>query len=244
MSEQPSGAEKIARTLGEKSSSFFKRGEPKDTGPAIEMVPREFPKGAMIHKYPVNRASEVVISIPTHLRTWWVLAYVLAPFLLLLAIGGGLLFGIVEPSWYQDSRGRNQYSEGYFTIMPLLIAIVATIIVLLLIYYATNPTTKITITPKTITIGKYRFEREHVNGMRMGYEVSYDNGTTSPFVQSQIFFTGLRISYGPWGEDLPYMVSKYHGPEYVNWINSILDYVGSPEPRATAPEEGRREQRF
>lgn len=243
MNDQPSN--KSASDLADRATSMLNRpGKLKINRPVVDMEPRKFPKGTTIHKNPTSPDSEAIVSLRTHLRNWWILPYVLGPVILLLAIPIGIYSGIVGPEYYTDNFGRGRYAEGYFTIIPLIIALAVVIVAVFLLYQLTNPVTRITITPSTVTIGKYRFKREHSKGLRMGYEVTHDTSNSSMLSEKQIFFTGLRLSYGPWGEDLPYMVNKYHGAEYVNWINSILDYVGSPEPQSTAPEEGRREQRF
>ena len=50
--------------------------------------------------------------------------------------------------------------------------------------------------------------------------------------------SGLRVAYGRWGDDLDYMVNKYHAPEYVVWMNEVIAEVGKVKGLACDPHGG------
>ena len=173
-----------------------KPGVPASSRRVKVLVPREVPKGAHIHRRPKN-GTEATISLPTHIRTWWVLAYVLAGPMIIAAIALGLVAGVVEHEVYRDEYGRWRESPGYFTWWPMVFFLALSALGTWLIHRAFNKDTKITITPEHITVGDYKFDRKYTGGLRLGYEVEQTVGDASPFQSNQLFFSGLRMSYGP-----------------------------------------------
>ncbi|WP_208352870.1 hypothetical protein [Pseudaestuariivita rosea] len=210
----------------------------------VDVKPREMPNGAKIHAAQNGSDETIEVSLPTHIRTWWILPYVLAPFLLYIAIVLGGIWGIVEDSWTQDNFGRSVYNEAYFTFQPMITLIIVFSGLLFLLYWLLNPRTRIIITSEVITIGRYCFDRKHTGGMRLGYSVQCDGETPLMFKNRQMVFAGLRMSYGPWGEDLPYMVNKYHGAEYVMWLNGLIANAKMSDIIDETVQRGHREQLF
>lgn len=97
---------------------------------------------------------------------------------------------------------------------------------------------------ETIDVNGMLFDRKHTEGFRIGYKVEGSGDQVESWDAKGVGFKTLRLSYGPWGEDLPYMANAYHAIEYVNWMNAIIAEVGKPAPAATDVGSGRREQAF
>lgn len=210
---------------------------------AKTITPREYPKGARVHQLPSQQSDTAVLSLPTHYRSWWIVPAFLAIPLIMAAITWGGSAGFVPDEWVTDTWGRQQYRAGYFTYAPMIMAITITVGALIFVHFRFNRHTTITITPDMITIGRFHFDRKYAGSLRLGYEIDYQ-GDQSSFIRGQFLFSGLRLSYGPWGEDLPYMVDRYHAAEYVNWVNLFVEQVGSPPAAENNASEGRREQIF
>ncbi|WP_161793899.1 hypothetical protein, partial [Jannaschia aquimarina] len=88
----------------------------------------------------------------------------------------------------------------------------------------------IEISEGTIKVGGKYYAREHSSGFRIGYKVEgQDAGLKNHFMDKSFGMTGLRLSYGEWGEDLPYLINSYHSAEMVIWMNGIVAGVGKTE---------------
>ncbi|WP_114964084.1 hypothetical protein [Tritonibacter mobilis] len=156
------------------------------------------------------------VSIPTALRTWWIVPFLAIPAFVLIAISIGLLMSFVAPGY--TSRG---YTDGYFTPVPLLIGIVVALAGSWFIWMQCFPRVTIEATPEGVTVGKYCFDWRAIEGFRIGYTaggIEREN--------TQLGFQGLVLGYGPYGFDLPYMVRKYYAAYYVIWLNDMLDTIG------------------
>jgi len=134
-------------------------------------------------------------------------------------------------------------------LLIFLIPIVLTLVFFIWLQKITHPTITIQITPTEIHVGDLQFDRADFHGFRTGNSESSGEGDKSSWTpdgigHNQLMWTALRPQIGRWGEELPYMVPKTVAHDYVIWLNEVAAHVGAPAPKQTAPEEGRREQRF
>lgn len=90
------------------------------------------------------------------------------------------------------------------------------------------PMVEVRVNPETIKVGGYLFDRRYTGGFRIGYEMESPDKSFTPM-------TGLRMSYGPWGEDLPFLVSKNRSVEMINWMNQAIDHVALPDTSKNTP---------
>jgi len=84
------------------------------------------------------------------------------------------------------------------------------------------------------------FDTAHYSGMRKGFEMK------SGKVKDQAglgIFTGLRVGYGEWGEETPFMFQKMRGLEYIIWMNGMIEPVVTGGA-VHESEFGEREQSF
>jgi len=84
------------------------------------------------------------------------------------------------------------------------------------------------------------FDTMQYSGMRKGHELK------SGKVKDQAglgIFTGLRVGYGEWGEETPFMFQKMRGLEYILWMNGMIEPVVTGEA-VHESEVGERKQSF
>lgn len=134
-------------------------------------------------------------------------------------------------------------------IIIFIVPLVITVLFSMWLHRITHPKIIIRVTPSEIEVGDLKFSRADFHGFRIGgtesgKESQGSDWDPSALGHNQLVWTALRPKIGDWGEELPYMVPKSVAHDYVIWLNELVAYVGAPPPKATAPEEGRREQRF
>ena len=69
---------------------------------------------------------------------------------------------------------------------------------------------------------------DRAQGFRLGYSVG---GVER--VDKVWKYQGIRMSYGPYGDDIPFMVHDFYAPIYVVLLNDLLQAV---QPRSVADE--------
>jgi hypothetical protein len=98
-------------------------------------------------------------------------------------------------------------------------------------------------TPQYIKVGKLYFDRGHYGGMRIGYEI--DTGMAllkNDFHDLGVGLQALRLSYGLWGEDLPFLVNRYHAAEIVIWMSYMISLTEAGKD--PTPQTGVRSQQY
>lgn len=103
-------------------------------------------------------------------------------------------------------------------------------------------------TPSQLRVGHMVFDRAYYRGMRLGYSDPNES------IKAKAFGFGigegwgggiaLRVAYGRWGENTPYLINGYYAVSYINWMNEQIAAVGAPEPSGTDYALGRREENF
>lgn len=206
---------------------------------------RDVPKGAKL--VAVNDRESITVELPTAIRYWWTFPYLAAPLLcvfVFLPVGGtiGVYFAL-------------QANAVLGLIWPVLggaVAILAGVMTYFGLRRLTHPKTLFHITQEAVQVGKIVIPRdEHFGGLWSGGEQMMqrkpEEQSMHPvkgFKDDGMFWTPLRVTYGRWGEPLPYMLPKDEANDYILWIAEILEWVSPPEERANIPEAGIRAQSF
>jgi len=193
--------------------AFMLRVNPPQTSPPTDAPIRPYPRFASLPEF--TQGEGFLATIPTVRRSWWIVGLlgIAALWLTFIPVGIGLSF--VAPTWERN---------GYFTPIPLLIAIGVLVAVSYAILRAIFPRIKIMADRSEIRVGKFRYDWNTAAGMRVGYSIGgVERSSEQGFLWFQ--YTGMRMAYGQWGHDLPYMVSSYYSVAYAAWINQLLETI-------------------
>ncbi|AFO87181.1 hypothetical protein PGA2_c11740 [Phaeobacter inhibens 2.10] len=106
-------------------------------------------------------------------------------------------------------------------------------------YSMTRPIVRVVVDKDYVRFGSYKFDRRFASGMRIGYS-SDDVELSKTVTQPRFGVTVLRFGYGPWGEDMKYMVNAHYASDICNWMNEVIDSVGAPKPKENDAQEGRK----
>ena len=166
----------------------------------------------------VERMEEGVgfsITIPTARRTWWTVGILV----IFAVVTAGPPFVATQSVFGNTWTGRG-YSELYFS-WPAFLTYLAILAALVwAVWWVCFPRIRITADHEGITVHNRLYPWHTARGFRMGYSLG---GVERSDKQGP--FIGLRVAYGPWGDDLPYLVSQYHAPAYVMFLNEALQQV-------------------
>lgn len=205
--------------LGKKAGGFARQlggstglPDPKSGAGAIEYIPvRSSPKGTRLE---TQTEDTVVLRFRAAIRFWWMLPYVLLGITAFGSLPLGLFIGTyMNPSGY--AAGFNQFFSASLFWTPVVLLGLT-----IFSWYATTPWVTVVANRKHILVGPYYFSRDHYSGVRIGYEIQTTSGILkNGFDDLSLGLQGIRVGYGPWGEDLPYLVNKYHASEIVLWLN-------------------------
>ncbi len=205
-------------------------------------TPREHPRGISLIKHSKDILIFRVKAAHRRLR-WLPVGIAVVGLPIAIALGG--IGGINEGGWV---NGR--HINPYFSFWPMIICCLIVLGIAIVLWRELWPDLKFEITPTEIKVANLIYDRKHFGGMRIGYEIdSKSEGVKLGFVDAingdhSLGFTGLRIQYGRWGDDLDYMVNKYHAAEYVVWMNEMIATVGAPEAKEHEPSKGRKKAEF
>jgi hypothetical protein len=212
--------------------------------PEYGYVPvRQHPKGT---KLIIQGRNDVHLQFKAAVRFWWKFYYVMLAVCVGATFFGGLVgFGVAMSNLSSMARRGVFTDPGSIEIyIGAIIGFVIAVIPTIYVYRWTHPWVDVHADSKSIKVATFRFDRRYYGGFRVGYELQTTVGMLkNDFHDIDLGLQGLRFCYGQWGEDLPYLVSKYHANEIVMWINQK---IAETEPKATAPvtESGQRPQRF
>lgn len=106
-------------------------------------------------------------------------------------------------------------------------------------YAVTRPVVRIIVDKNYVQFGSYKFDRRFAGGLRTGY-ASEETELTTNITQSKFGVTNLWFAYGPWGEEMKYLVNAKHADAICNWMNGIINAVGAPEPKENDAAKGRK----
>ena len=194
---------------------------------------RKTPKGTRIRH---RSADYTILEIKCAIRFWY--------WFLPACAGGGVYF--LPPILAAVTATRPNEIPMLWTLWTVLmigVALVASVM--------TRPWVKVTVTPTDIQFGSKLFDRQHHWGMTIGYtlEGRDANGENihnlkNDFHDLSLGLSAIRLTYGRWGEDLPYLVNKYHAAEIIVWMNEIIAEVGAPPAPAHDIDQGRKVETF
>jgi hypothetical protein len=192
---------------------------------------RETPKGTRLVK--LREGEFVVLKFRAAIRFWYLVAFAAVPAVFVL--GGPI--GFAASLIFRTGPYGLPNTGAYFWVFVIL-----SVLAYLAIRRA-YPWVTLIATPQYIKVGKLYFDRGHYGGMRTGYEISTSAGLLkNDFHDLGIGLVALRLSYGLWGEDLPYLVNRYHGAEIVIWMNYMIGLAeAEKEP---SPQTGVRSQQY
>lgn len=213
-----------------------------DLNRSKDVEPRPYPRGIYLDK---NSADELRFRIKATRRKWRWLPFALILPVYAIASTLGPILGFRSDYWV----GR-QYVAPSFSWMPTFLLLVVGTVFLVWLYKQFWLALPIRVTPTHINVNGQSFNRKHYGGMRVGYEIGGNESVPvgglfeGAVGDTSLGFVGLRLQYGRWGEDLDYMVNKYHANEYIVWMNEMIAAVGAPPAKDIAPDQGVRGQQF
>lgn len=206
---------------------------------------RDVPKGAKI--LAVNERESVTVELPTAIQYWWTLPYGAAPALFFVAYLplGSILGGMLA---VQSSALLGFVWAG----LGITLAVVAGVMTFFSLRRLTHPKIRIHVTQEAVHLGKLMIPRDaNFGGIWAGGEQTAQRDSdgksmhpVTSFKREGMMWTELRVSYGRWGETLPYMMPKDEAYDYVLWLAEILEWVSKPDARENIPEAGIRAQAF
>ena len=205
-------------------------------GPHVEPAVRPLPRFFQLPEF--KRGERFVATIPTAVRTWWIVG--------LLAIAAIWFFGIPLAGWWawipwkiEWVQGRNIETGGYLSKFRILIALSVFAALSHLIWRLIFPRIIISADQTGIKIDRFTYSWEDAAGFRMGYAAG---GVERD--EKQLWYHGLRFANGPYGDDLPYMVSNYYIPVYVVLLNQLLELVHVDGSGVANQNEGIKQEMY
>lgn len=192
----------------------------------VTVTPRHTPKGT---KLITANNREALFQIRCARQLWWWLAPIIAVTFCIFVVPFALvaIFALYDPA---------VNVIGWLLLGACIASLGAS-------YYFTRIWLPITVDKDAITIGNQAFARTRAGGFRLGYTIE-GKDMKNDYMDHSMGLAGLRLAYGPWGEDLPYLVNKYHSAEIVIWMNGIVSAVGAPAPAKHDLEKGRKVEEF
>ena len=187
---------------------------------------RTSPQGTMLV---ARQPGETVFKVKSAIRFWfWFLplAFAVCAFTLGPALGGYI--GYLTWDGLPNSFAVNP--TGYIAGGSFW-GFVAFVGLTVFAHFRTRPWVQVTVTPDAVNYGGQKYDRKHHRGMTLGYELTgkdNENQLKNSIFDQSMGLAGIRLTYGPWGEDLPYLVNKYHSREIVIWMNMLIDEVVNP----------------
>jgi len=182
-----------------------------------EVAERIVPRFLRVEEY--KEGQNFSITVPAVRRTWWWLG-------LFALVGMWLVFVPIIAVASVDASGYYvsiNYSGFAFWIAAL---VAVSVIVWMLLF----PRIRITADPQRITVHDRVYDWKTAQGFRIGYSVGGVERT-----DKQGGFSGFRMAYGPWGDDLPFLLPTYYAPAYVMFLNEALEGV---QPRSAYEQAG------
>lgn len=234
------------KSQGASAAEFLKSAVENAAKPRSGKVPvRPYPRGIELETQTDDRLEFRLKSVHRRWRFAAVWIFIVSLFLVPLL---GVWLGF-DDGFRTDRWGNNApMVRPSFSFVPSIILALLTIAGMVWAWFKGHPKIEIVATPSTLTVAGLEFDRANFSGMRIGYQIQGEAVKIGTFdtVMGDHFMgvSGLRVGYGRWGEDLDYMVNKYHAPEYVVWMNEQIEQVGRPESKSHAPAEGRVTETF
>lgn len=181
---------------------------------------RDRPRFLTVEDY--EEEERFTIIIPTARRTWWIVAILGLLALWIVGLPSLGFLSVIDGSY--DNRGR--WTSPSFSWGLFLFGFAVLIAVTWVVWWWAFPRIRVTADHENIRVHNHIYAWDRAEGFRLGYSLG---GVERK--DSQGFYAGLRMAYGPWGDDLPFMVRDYYAPAYIMFLNQALQSV---QPRAVA----------
>ena len=203
--------------------------------------PKKRPEGIRNVEYQKD-IKTITFELKTAKHFWWYVSPILAGIIAVVALIASPILALS----FDDPFDRS--GPAYLSFF--LVALIGGIALIWLSFSSTRPWIKIEGTPDYIRVREgstmsKTYRREHFGGMATSYTIKTPDGKELGTMMEPSFgLTRLRLIYGPWGDDLPYLISSRHSTDLIIWMNLVLDAVDMPSPTAHAPDLGRVEEVF
>ncbi len=188
------------------------------TSAQLHLQPRLLPDECRVEKH---TADEVVLKFQAARVGWKVTSYITNIFVFLIVFIMGMFAA------FSNLRG------GEANIAVLLI--LGLLGLVLGLHFIAYPNVKVIATKQGIKFGNLLLNRQYYGGVAIGYDRRSKEGPA---------YSQLRIIYGPWGEDTPYMLKSYKAKMILSWINLMIDSTAEPIESEHETDYGEREQAF
>lgn len=190
--------------------------------------PRRTPKGTRVQK---QTPDEAIFQIRAAKQFWWWFGP---------AIAIGISFFMIPFSFVLIAA---MYDPGANTIGIILLLVCLGGMVAS--YLMTRVWLTVLVRKDQMRVGAKVYDRKYVSGFSIGYSLKTDDkALMNDFKDQTLGLSGLRLRYGRWGDDIPYLVNQYHAAEIVIWANEIIASVGAPAPKEHDPKAGRTKDMF
>ncbi|WP_300382042.1 hypothetical protein [Henriciella sp.] len=135
--------------------------------------------------------------------------------------------------------------EGYYEYGSLITWIVIGLAAAAVVYF-TQVRVRMTVeaTPDYVAVQGLKFRPDHYGGITNAFEFKSGKTNRPQFSPTGQSLTMLRINYGSWGEWTDFIVETAFAPEYIIWMNHMVDPVIGRNQPETPTETGIREQKF
>ena len=208
---------------GKAVEGLSQRIKPPLTAPnPIKIGVRELPRFLTVPQF--TKGESFTIIIPTARRTWWwVLGFVvvglwlvLVPMIFYASIGGGY-----------DARGN--WSAPAVNPVTFALWLLPLLGLTWVVWWWSFPRIRITADHEKIRVHDRVYDWDKAGGFRMGYSIG---GIERSDEQGP--YAGMRMAYGPWGDDLPFLLRKYYAPAYIMFLNQALKEIEPRTPNTMA----------
>lgn len=217
--------------------AFWLRVNPAQDMTGTDAPVRPYPRFASLPEF--TPGESFTATIPTALRTWWVFGVLVIGALWFFVLPLGIALGIDAGGF--DNRGR--LIQPSFSWTPGIFTAIVLAAVSYGIWRAVFPRIKIQVDREVIQVGKYRYTWDTASGMRVGYSIGGVERSSEEGVL-WVKFTGMRMAYGQWGHDLPYMTNTYYSVAYAAWINQLLETIKHNTETVNDPAAGIKQELY
>lgn len=185
---------------------------------------REHPKGT--REFKNNAPGTVRLQFKAARRFWWrfwflfVFACCLAP---VVGAGLGSFLAVAGSRSLYVNLAAASFQGGFFT---TLICVGAAVI----FWNWSRPWVEVYADRSEVRVENLRFDRRNYGGFQMGYTINTGEAMMgNDFHDLDLGLVGLRLVYGPYGEDLPWLVNKYHSQEIAIWLTYKIAEATRPQ---------------
>lgn len=160
------------------------------------------------------------VTIPTARRTWWAVC-------LVLIVGVWFFFTpmLFYMSWEGESYTNTGYDPGGLNAPLFFFLLMVLVGISYILWRIAFPRIRIAAKDGKMTVYNRQYDLAIAQGFRDGYSLGGVERSAK-----QGLYSGLRVHYGRWGDDLPFLVRSYYAPAYIVFLNRALTDVRPVSP--------------